>query len=81
MDVKELFTKFTNDVIATAAFGVHCDTLQDPNNDFYKMGKDFMNVSSKRIVVFFAYTVVSKFMKVMVNIVLLNYISQLQISF
>lgn len=36
MDFKALFTRFSNDVIATAAFGVQVDSLKDKNNEFYK---------------------------------------------
>ncbi|XP_017777284.1 PREDICTED: cytochrome P450 9e2-like [Nicrophorus vespilloides] len=39
-DVKDLFTRFTNDVIATCAFGVQCDSIKDRENDFYMMGKN-----------------------------------------
>lgn len=65
LDVKDLFTKFTNDVIATSAFGVQCNTFQNPNNDFYKMGKDFLNFSVTRIIILFGYTIMPKFMKLL----------------
>ncbi|KAL1509565.1 hypothetical protein ABEB36_004278 [Hypothenemus hampei] len=37
---------FTNDVIATSAFGLKVDSLEEPNNTFYKMGKIITNFSS-----------------------------------
>ncbi|XP_074042639.1 cytochrome P450 9e2-like [Leptinotarsa decemlineata] len=39
MEMKDTFTRFTNDVIATSAFGVKVDSLEEPNNEFYSMGK------------------------------------------
>ncbi|KAJ8928367.1 hypothetical protein NQ314_019098 [Rhamnusium bicolor] len=40
VEMKEIFTRFTNDVIATTAFGVKVDSIAEPNNEFYLMGKD-----------------------------------------
>ncbi|KAF2881549.1 hypothetical protein ILUMI_24625 [Ignelater luminosus] len=40
VEFKDTFTKFTNDVIASTAFGVTCDSLKDPENEFYVMGKE-----------------------------------------
>jgi cytochrome P450 family 9 len=56
LEVKDLFTKFTNDVIATAAFGIQCNTLQNPDNEFYRMGKEFMRFSIQKLIVFIGYT-------------------------
>ena len=39
LDTKDLFTRFTNDVIATCAFGISIDSLADPKNDFYVYGR------------------------------------------
>lgn len=39
-EMKDTFTRFTNDVIATTTFGITCDSLRDPNNEFYLMGKE-----------------------------------------
>lgn len=38
VDLKRTFTKYTNDVIASAAFGIKCDSLKVEDNKFYKMG-------------------------------------------
>ncbi|KAL1509567.1 hypothetical protein ABEB36_004280 [Hypothenemus hampei] len=37
---------FTNDVIVTSAFELKVDSLEEPNNTFYTMGKDIINFSS-----------------------------------
>ncbi|XP_045477863.1 cytochrome P450 9e2-like [Harmonia axyridis] len=39
VEMKETYSKFTNDVIATCAFGINCDTLENPENEFFTMGK------------------------------------------
>ncbi|XP_063915547.1 cytochrome P450 9e2-like isoform X2 [Zophobas morio] len=39
LEMKNIFTRFTNDVIANTAFGVECDSLSDRKNEFYMMGK------------------------------------------
>lgn len=45
VELKDAFSRFTNDVIATTAFGIECDSLQVKNNEFYLMGKDITNFS------------------------------------
>ncbi|XP_043480616.1 cytochrome P450 9e2-like [Leptopilina heterotoma] len=40
IESKDAFTRYTNDVIATAAFGISVDSLKDRENEFYLMGKD-----------------------------------------
>lgn len=48
LDIKEVLNKFTNDVIASAAFGVTCNSFEDEKNEFYKMGQDIANVNGLR---------------------------------
>ncbi|KAF2899553.1 hypothetical protein ILUMI_06627 [Ignelater luminosus] len=48
LEMKDAFTRFTNDVIANTAFGVECNSLDNPNNEFYLMGKDASNFSGIR---------------------------------
>nr|XP_008197409.1 PREDICTED: cytochrome P450 9e2 [Tribolium castaneum] len=38
VEMKDTCTKFTNDVIANCAFGIECNSLLNPENEFYKMG-------------------------------------------
>lgn len=40
VEMKDVFTRFGNDVIASAAFGVKVNSLAEPNNQFYLMGKE-----------------------------------------
>lgn len=43
LEMKETFSRYTNDVIASVAFGIKCDSLKDPENDFYVKGKSAIN--------------------------------------
>ncbi|CAG9827786.1 unnamed protein product [Diabrotica balteata] len=45
IEMKDTFTRFTNDVIATTAFGVKIDSMKNKENDFFVMGKDITNFS------------------------------------
>lgn len=45
-ELKELFSYFANDVIATAAFGVEVNSVRDHNNQFYVLGKKSLDVTS-----------------------------------
>lgn len=48
LQMKDLFSKFANDVIASTAFGYKCDSLNEPNNEFFKMGKDLTRANGWR---------------------------------
>ncbi|CAG9860809.1 unnamed protein product [Phyllotreta striolata] len=39
VEMKDVFSRYTNDVIASTAFGIEVNSLKEPNNDFYRMGK------------------------------------------
>jgi cytochrome P450 family 9 len=66
LELKDLFTNYTNDVIATAAFGIQCNTLENPDNEFYKMGKEFNRFSLLKLIIFIGYTWIPNVMKVLV---------------
>nr|XP_012223675.1 PREDICTED: cytochrome P450 9e2-like [Linepithema humile] len=40
MEMKDVFTRYTNDVIATCAFGVTVDSMKNPKNEFYVYGRE-----------------------------------------
>ena len=65
VEMRDVITKFANDVIANTVFGFECDSLKEPNNEFYAMGKsatDFTNI--RTILVFMGYILVPKVLKV-----------------
>lgn len=39
LDMKDAFTRYTNDVIATTAFGITVNSVENRENEFYRMGK------------------------------------------
>ncbi|KAK4875965.1 hypothetical protein RN001_012387 [Aquatica leii] len=55
IDVKDVVTRFANDIIGTCAFGINCDSLENPENEFYLMGKEATDVSGFKILKFFGY--------------------------
>lgn len=45
LETKEFFSRYTNDVIASCAFGIKINSFANPNNEFYVNGKELMNFS------------------------------------
>ncbi|XP_011865318.1 PREDICTED: cytochrome P450 9e2-like [Vollenhovia emeryi] len=43
MEMKDIFTRYANDVIATCAFGINVDSMRDPENEFLNFGKNATN--------------------------------------
>jgi cytochrome P450 family 9 len=68
VEMKDLFKRYTNDVIATSAFGIGCDSLNNPKNEFYEMGKDLTNFRGLRALIFFGYMMSPKLMKVRLSV-------------
>lgn len=42
--MKDLLTRYANDVIATCAFGVKVNSVEIPNNDFFLTAQSITNV-------------------------------------
>lgn len=40
MEAKDAFTRYTNDVISTVAFGISVNSMENRDNEFYKKGVD-----------------------------------------
>lgn len=47
IEIKGLMSKLTNDVIMSCAFGLQCDSLNDPDNELYTMTKKLTNIELK----------------------------------
>ncbi|XP_026474277.1 cytochrome P450 9e2-like [Ctenocephalides felis] len=63
LELKDLYTRFTNDVIASSAFGLKVDSLKNKDNDFYLMTKEISNFGGLRAFKFFGYTSFPRLMK------------------
>lgn len=44
LELKVVLSKFTNDVIASCAFGIEVDTIKNPNNELFVKGKQAVNM-------------------------------------
>ncbi|CAK1547399.1 unnamed protein product [Leptosia nina] len=66
-NIDDLIRRYTNDVIASTAFGLTVNSLKDKENEFYKTGQDLFNFPFLRRVVFiitFLFPAVAKTMGV-----------------
>lgn len=48
-EMKEMFSKYTNDVIATAAFGLKVNSFQDGENEFFRSGTKLVDFTGLMI--------------------------------
>lgn len=55
MEMKDVFTRYTNDVIATCAFGVSVDSMRNPENEFYVYGKEVTVFSALLVLKFYLF--------------------------
>ncbi|KAI4501279.1 hypothetical protein M0802_003652 [Mischocyttarus mexicanus] len=53
IEMKDVFTRYTNDVLATCAFGITINSMKDRNNDFYVLGRKATNFDGIRSLKFF----------------------------
>ncbi|XP_066257283.1 cytochrome P450 9e2-like [Euwallacea similis] len=66
IEFKDAFTRYTNDVIATTAFGIKVDSIADPENEFYLMGKKTTDSSGIIITIkFFGALLMPKLFKIL----------------
>nr|WIT94141.1 cytochrome P450 monooxygenase CYP9AZ3 [Euwallacea interjectus] len=64
LEMKDVFTRFANDVIASTAFGIKVDSLRNRDNTFYLEGKKITDFSSVfKIMKFFALQALPKLCK------------------
>ncbi|XP_044738975.1 cytochrome P450 9e2-like [Chrysoperla carnea] len=64
VELKEIFTRLTNDIIASTAFGIKIDSLSDRNNDFYRMGIKLGNFATWRMLLNTFLPQVARFFKI-----------------
>ncbi|XP_063916423.1 cytochrome P450 9e2-like [Zophobas morio] len=64
VEMKDVTSRFANDVIASTVFGFECDSLKETHNEFYTLGKvatDFTNL--RTVLVFMGNIVLPKLLK------------------
>jgi cytochrome P450 family 9 len=65
VEMRDVITKFTNDVIANSVFGFDCNSLKEPNNEFYVRGKEATDFKSfRKIFVFMGSILIPQLIKV-----------------
>lgn len=65
-ELKDLFGRIGNDVMATCAFGLSVDSLDNPKNEFYKRAKEMSNFAGFTAIKMLLSNTYPKIMKVMV---------------
>ncbi|XP_017769500.1 PREDICTED: cytochrome P450 9e2-like [Nicrophorus vespilloides] len=65
LEMKDAFTKATTDIIASCAFGIQCDSLNDSQNDFYVKARNAFDFSGFRKYIFFMYNTFPTVMKML----------------
>lgn len=63
LEMKEYFTRFTNDVIASAAFGIKVNSFEDKDNQFFKLGQTITQITTFAIVKSMLFMMIPKIMK------------------
>lgn len=55
LEMRDTLRRFTNDVIASAAYGIKIHSLEDKKNDFFLMGEEATNFGGLRSLTFVLY--------------------------
>lgn len=64
LELKEFFTRYTNDVIATAAFGIQVNSFVDEQNEFFMLGQRISQFSLWGGIKVMLYILLPRLMKV-----------------
>uniref|UniRef100_A0A182N8E4 Cytochrome P450 n=1 Tax=Anopheles dirus TaxID=7168 RepID=A0A182N8E4_9DIPT len=56
LEMKELFRRFGNDIVATCAFGIEINSFRDRANAFFTLGKELTNLEGFQGVKFLAFS-------------------------
>ena len=71
IDMKDIFQRYTNDVIAFCFYGMKIDSTRDPTNKFYICGKGITHISAIFIIKYIFIRAFPKLGRIL-NIKLLN---------
>lgn len=64
IEMKDAFRRYTNDIIASAVFGIKINSLINRKNDFFEMGKSLTKFGVLRTLKFFALSSIPTICKV-----------------
>uniref|UniRef100_U5EVH3 Putative cytochrome n=1 Tax=Corethrella appendiculata TaxID=1370023 RepID=U5EVH3_9DIPT len=64
IEMKDILSRFTTDIIGNTAFGLECNSLKDPDTEFRRMGKKVFEVPPKQFLKFLFITSFRKLSKV-----------------
>lgn len=65
VELKDLYTRIGNDIIATCAFGLKVNSLIDKNNEFHRKGKEITNFNGIQSVKFLLFDTIPEIMKLL----------------
>uniref|UniRef100_T1DMW0 Putative cytochrome p450 9f2 n=1 Tax=Anopheles aquasalis TaxID=42839 RepID=T1DMW0_ANOAQ len=65
LEMKELFRRFGNDIVATCAFGIEINSFRDRTNAFYTLGKELTNLDGIQGLKFLAFSSFPRLMKLL----------------
>lgn len=65
VELKDVCTRYANDIIASTAFGIECDSITHRDNDFYRMGVDINKLTGFGAIKFFLFNAFPKAMEVL----------------
>nr|QZM07472.1 cytochrome P450 monooxygenase CYP9EK3 [Lasioderma serricorne] len=60
VEMRDILTKYTSDVIASASFGVECNSTENPENEFYRMGSHLTNPNKAMLPKIFLFGIAPK---------------------
>lgn len=69
LELKDFFTRYTTDVIATAAFGIQVNSFKDPSNEFFTIGQRISEFGFWGGLKVFLFIIMPKLMKVRWDII------------
>lgn len=64
IDVDDLMRRYTNDVIASAGFGLQVNSLKDRNNEFYRTGQQLFSFTKGQKILLLLNAILPFLMKV-----------------
>uniref|UniRef100_A0A182F9V7 Uncharacterized protein n=1 Tax=Anopheles albimanus TaxID=7167 RepID=A0A182F9V7_ANOAL len=65
LEMKELFRRFGNDIVATCAFGIEINSFRDRTNAFYTLGKELTNLDGIQGLKFLAFSSFPRLMQLL----------------